>query len=771
MNKFVLLLFFINVGVTLIKGLNDNNERKPYVVYMGESSSGLEQLTVESHHHNLLAETIGDESVAKAAKIHSYGRSLNGFAARLLPSEAQRLSEKSNVVSVFPSTIRKLLTTRSWDFLGMPENLKQRNLQSESEVIVGLLDTGIYVEAPSFNDEGYGPPPTKWKGKCDTGKNFTGCNRKVIGARYYNLGEDTGMEPTPVDNEGHGTHTASTAAGRSVEGASLYGVAKGTVRGGVPSGRIAMYKVCGSVGCSDTNILAAFDDAIADGVDIISFSIGGPVRNFSKDVLAIGSFHAMKKGILTVCAGGNDGPYSGTVGNVAPWVLTVAATNLDRQFMTLVELGNGLKFDGVAVNTYSPKKRMYPLTSSIFALNDTVLNRTLSPLSNLSTCEIDTLSKKKAEGKILLCLGYAYADYTVSVAHGAGAIIAADDPIESAYTTLIPASFVSAEAGKHIGRYINTTKSPLAVIHKTRVVHTTNAPMVASFSSRGPQTLAKNILKPDISAPGMDILAAFSKLAPITDYDEDKRRNVFNIITGTSMACPHVSGAAAYVKTFHPDWSPAAIKSALMTTAKPVNGKSSEDPLNSGAGLLNPVDAVHPGLVYDISPKDYIRYLCFEGYNESALSFIHGIENSKNHYNCSKFKQGVGADGLNYPSMHLQLAVNVTRISGVFHRTVTYVEHGAAVYKAQVTSPNKGVSIKVIPDVLVFTKAQQKKSFNVVVKGTVTDPTSSSTLDDWSDPTVYTHNSFLEWVESSSNHRVRSPIVIYRGHTIEKSGF
>uniref|UniRef100_A0A803MQH3 Uncharacterized protein n=1 Tax=Chenopodium quinoa TaxID=63459 RepID=A0A803MQH3_CHEQI len=291
------------------------------------------------------------------------------------------------------------------------------------------------------------------------------------------------MKPTPVDNEGHGTHTASTAAGRSVEGASLYGVAKGTVRGGVPSGRIAMYKVCGSVGCSDTNILAAFDDAIADGVDIISFSIGGPVRNFSKDILAI---------------------------------------------------------------------------------------------------------------------------------------------------------------------------------------------------------------------------------------------------------------------------------------AKPVNGNSSEDPLNSGAGLLNPVDAVHPGLVYDISPKDYIRYLCFEGYNESALSLIHGTENSTNHYNCSKFKQGIGADGLNYPSMHLQLAVNATRISGVFLRTVTYVGHGAAVYKAQVTSPNKGVSIKVIPDVLIFTKARQKRSFNVMVKGTVTDPTSTSFLDDWWEPTIYTHNSFLEWVESSSNHRVRSPIVIYR---------
>lgn len=167
----------------------------------------------------------------------------------------------------------------------------------------------------------------------------------MIGARYYNLGEDTGMDLSPTDQDGHGTHTSSTAAGSSVKRASLYGLAKGTARGGVPNGRIAMYKVCGSFGCSDMNILAALDDAISDGVDIISVSIGGPVKDFMDDVLAIGSFHAMKKGILTVCAGGNEGPSQGTVNNIAPWILTVAATNMDREFHTMVELANGVKFN------------------------------------------------------------------------------------------------------------------------------------------------------------------------------------------------------------------------------------------------------------------------------------------------------------------------------------------------------------------------------------------------------------------------------------------
>lgn len=126
-------------------------------------------------------------------------------------------------------------------------------------------------------------------------------------------------------------------------GASLYGLAEGIARGGVPSARIAMYKVCWPAGCSDVDLLAAFDDAIADGVDIINLSIGGPSVEFFQDPIAIGAFHAMKKGILTACSAGNSGPYIGTVQNVAPWIMTVAATSSDRQFRTGVILGNGVK--------------------------------------------------------------------------------------------------------------------------------------------------------------------------------------------------------------------------------------------------------------------------------------------------------------------------------------------------------------------------------------------------------------------------------------------
>lgn len=166
--------------------------------------------------------------------------------------------------------------------------------------------------------------------------------RKIIGARYYRSQGFfyPGEIPSPRDTEGHGTHTASTVAGREVCEASLVGLAAGTARGGVPSARIAVYKICWSNGCSSADILAAFDDAIADGVDIISLSVGGGPQNYFSDSIAIGAFHAMKKGILTSNSAGNSGPTAGTVTNVSPWSLTVAASTIDRRFVTNVELGN-----------------------------------------------------------------------------------------------------------------------------------------------------------------------------------------------------------------------------------------------------------------------------------------------------------------------------------------------------------------------------------------------------------------------------------------------
>ncbi|PIN16828.1 Cucumisin [Handroanthus impetiginosus] len=735
LSKNILLVTFFSLCLhlaTLTNGSSDN-ERQPYIVYMGELPENT--ISLKDAHNSLLSETIGDEMIARSSKIYSYGRSFNGFAARLLPHEAKLLSQKEGVVSVFPNKVQKLLTTRSWDFIGLPEKSK-RNHQIESDIIVALLDTGIWVESPSFNDKGFGPPPEKWKGSCAKGANFTGCNNKVIGAQYFDLeGIMQPNETTPLDTDGHGTHTASTAAGIAVESASLYGLAKGTARGGVPSARIASYKVCWGIGCEDVDLLAAFDAAIDDGVDIISVSIGGPSRSFTEDPIAIGSFHASKKGILTVCAAGNEGPYFGTVQNVAPWIMTVAASTIDRKFETNVKLGNGAKFSGISVNTYVPKKGFYPLTNGANARNTS----SGYIYGDASACDYGTLSRNKVKGKIVSCQGPG-GDTVIEELGGAGTIMVSDQYLDTAFPTNAPGTYVTVEDGQRIDKYINSTRSALAVIYKTRNVNMT-APAIASFSSRGPQQTSPNILKPDIAAPGANILAAYTKYNTVTGDEGDKRVVKYNVESGTSMACPHVSGAAAYVKSFHPNWSPAAIKSALMTTSKRMKIKPVGAELASGSGQINPKIALHPGLVYDINTISYVSFLCKNGYRSKDIVLITGSKN----YNCSNVPQAKGADGLNYPSIHLQVKDSKSNISAVFYRTVTNMATGKSTYKAIVKSP-KGLSIKVTPNILAFDRPYQKKPFKVILKGRFLNKNK-----------FYLSGS-LVWTDSK--HSVRSPILV-----------
>ncbi|XVE76005.1 hypothetical protein DITRI_Ditri12bG0137900 [Diplodiscus trichospermus] len=730
----------ISLGATFVQG-SIVNERKPYIVYMGDVPHHGARISVMDEHNNLLLKAVGDENIARESKIYSYGKSINAFAAMLLPDEAKRLSDEDGVVSVFENTRRKLLTTRSWDFLGMPTSLKKRKTIVESNIIIGLLDTGIWPESPSFNDKGYGPPPAKWKGKCDKGANFTGCNNKVIGARYYQLDNTLPImdEPTPVDTDGHGTHTASTAAGMPVKGSSLYGIAKGTARGGVPAARIAMYKVCWeSGGCSDMDLLAAFDDAIRDGVDLISLSVGGHSREFFRDPIAIGAFHAMRKGILTSCAGGNEGPMLATVQNVAPWILTVAASSIDRQFTSTIKLGDGTITSGNGINTFSMKNKMYPFSNGAHAAN-----LTGNKYGNISACDYGTLSKDKVKGKVVYCLGEAGQDFTIKSLGGAGTIMAIAEPVDYYFLALTPATtVVRSTTGDKLDRYINSTKNPQVVIYKSRTVHMT-APFVASFSSRGPQLRNSNILKPDITAPGLNILAAYPKLISITGEPTDRRYSAFNFMSGTSMACPHASAAAAYVMSFHPNWSPAAVKSALMTTATPMKIRDEYGELSSGSGQINPYRAAHPGLIYDIKQSSYIRFLCKEGYNSTTISLL---IRGKRKYNCSSFKPALGTDGLNYPSMFIHLNSNETRISAVFYRTVTYVGYGNAEFKAKVKSP-KELPITVIPKTLEFNRTHQKQSFKVLVKG--------SAMKNGKEIISAT----LEW--SNKEHSVKSPILVF----------
>ncbi|KAL0329702.1 UNVERIFIED_CONTAM: Cucumisin [Sesamum radiatum] len=531
-------------------------ERKLHVVYMGGRPQ--EDVSVASKHHAMLHRVLGSASAAKDSLVHSYGRSFNGFAAKLTQEEATRIS-------------------------------------------------GVWPEHPSFNDSGFGPPPAKWKGTCLT-TNFT-CNKVEVEASYF-------------------------------------GLAKGIARGGVPKSRIAVYKVCWAFGCSSADILKAFDDAIADGVDIISVSLGsGWPDDYLDDPIAIGSFHAMRNGILTSNSAGNSGPFPVTVSNYAPWSLTVAASTIDRKLVARMQLGNGQMFTGITINTFDLNGTSYPLIWGGDAANYTIGS---SP-DIAKYCITGAMSSDVVAGKIVFCEAL-WDGSGILLANGVGTIMA-DVLVENpdyAFSWPLPATLISPEDGKIVLEYIKSTENPTATIFYSDAWKDAMAPTVVSFSSRGPSPISPDILKPDITAPGVDILAGWSPLSPSSVYYDDERSTLFNIISGTSMSCPHASGAAAYVKALHPNWSPAAIKSALMTTAYVMDPRKHEDlEFAYGSGQINPVAARDPGLVFDASEADYINFLCKQGYNTTTLRLVTG-DNST----CASTTPGRAWD-LNYPSFSL----------------------------------------------------------------------------------------------------------------------
>ncbi|KAK4486437.1 hypothetical protein RD792_009114, partial [Penstemon davidsonii] len=513
-----------------------------HVVYMGDGPQGDISLAFADHQSMLHSVLQSDDTSAKESLVYSYGRSFNGFAAKLTNEEAARISEMRGVVSVIPNRVLKLHTTRSWDFMGFSKG--KLGAGQEGDIIIGLLDTGVWPEHPSFNDTGYGPPPAKWKGTCQS-KNFT-CNNKIIGARYYksdNTYNPTDI-PSPRDGEGHGTHTASTAAGIELPGTSFLGLAEGLARGGVPNARIAVYKVCWAFGCDLADIFKAFDDAIADGVDIISVSLGSLYpSDYFYDPIAIGSFHAMKKGILTSNSAGNEGPGPVTVTNYSPWTLTVAASTIDRKFVANLVLGNGQIMTGISINSFDLNGTSYPLIWGGDAVNRT---SGASP-EDTRYCLGDGMRTDMVSGSIVFCEGQLDGS-TIFLANGAGMVMADSSVVNPDYAFSYPlaATLISPDDGKKVLAYINSAKYPVATILVGETWKDAMAPTVVSFSSRGPSPISSDILKPDIAAPGVDILAGWSPLAPPSLFLSDSRNLYFNVVSGTSMACPHASATAAY---------------------------------------------------------------------------------------------------------------------------------------------------------------------------------------------------------------------------------
>ncbi|GLU17618.1 hypothetical protein SLE2022_339780 [Rubroshorea leprosula] len=629
--------------------------------YLGERQHHDSELVTDSH-FDLLAAVVG-----------SYRHSFSGFAAKLTESQAQKLSELPGVV---------------------------RKGKMGDGVIIGVFDTGIYRGCKAFTDEGLGPIPPRWKGVCQSGNQFNArihSNKKIIGARWYidaflaeygqKLNTSENQEYlSPRDANGHGTHTFSTAAGSSVGNVSFRGLGPGTARGGAPHARLAVYKVCWNVlggQCSSADILKAFDDAIHDGVDALSPSIGSSIPLFpqvdERDGIATGSFHAVARGITVVCGAANDGPSAQTVQNTAPWILTVAASTIDRAFPTRITLGNSKSFLGQAMYTGQEigfSGLIYPEAKG------------LEP-NSAGVCQNISLNTQMVAGKVVLRftsvshrVAIISTAATVQEDGGIGLIIAkSPSDALSPCGNDFPCIEVDYKIGTRILFYIRSVRSPIVKLSPSKTLAGKPvSPKVAFFSSRGPSSIAPEVLKPDITAPGVDILAATSPDDWLVDGGYAMR-------SGTSMPTPHVSGIVALLKVLHPDWSPAAIKSALFTTAwgndqsdLPIFAEGSPqklaNPLDFGGGIVNPNGVADPGLVYDMGAADYIHYLCAMGYNNSAIGRLTGKPTA-----CPIEKPSIL--DVNLPSLTITSLRNPTTLT----RTVTNVGAPESVYTAIIKPP------------------------------------------------------------------------------------
>ncbi|KAM0886202.1 hypothetical protein ACQ4PT_029837 [Festuca glaucescens] len=666
--------------VTLLP-LSANASSKLYIVYMGDKKHD-DPLVVTASHHDTLTSVLGSKEEALKSIVYSYKHGFSGFAAMLTESQAETLAKFPEVVSVKRNIFHELHTTRSWDFLGhdyqppQESSLLQKAKFGE-DVIVGVVDTGIWPESRSFDDHGYGPVPARWKGKCQTGEEFnaTSCNRKIIGAQSYDRGISAESLKSdynsPRDINGHGTHVASTIAGVEVRGVSYGGLATGVARGGAPRARLSIYKACWQgAGCPDATVLAAIDDAIHDGVDVLSLSLGGAGHEYS------GTLHAVQRGISVVFAGGNDGPVPQTVTNAVPWVTTVAASTIDRAFPTLISLGNKEKLVG--------QSRHY---------NASVISSDFKGLVDAGRCDAESVASSNVTGKIVLCYGPADAKSwppTVALPYAINQTVTAGAKglIFAQYTTnllefmascegIMPCVLVDFEIAERIRSYFDITRNPVVKVSPTVTVvgNGVLSPRVALFSSRGPSPLFPGIVKPDITAPGVSILAA------------DGDSYVFK--SGTSMACPHVSAVTALIKSVHPDWSPAMIKSAIITTASvtdrfgmPIQADSVPrklaDPFDFGGGHMNPDMAVDPGLVYDMDAKEYNNFF------NCPIGLIDG---------CESYQLNLNLPSIAVPDLKNQVTV---------WRTVTNVGPVEAAYRAVVEAP-AGVAVSVEPSMISFT--------------------------------------------------------------------
>ena len=674
--------------------------------------------------------------VGGGRKLYNYQYSFNGFAAELNYGQAKKLQTMENVVAVRPDELLVLDTATTPGFIGLedPDGLWNSGVLGE-DVIVGIIDGGIWPESLSFTDRtGTNGNATKdgkldyqqipgWHGKCTPGEEFNAsdCNQKLIGARYYNSGwgGNDGIDATlpweynsPRDFGGHGTHTASTAGGNG--DTPLTGLAEvlGSISGIAPRARIAAYKVCWETGsggsCFSSDSVAAIDQAVADGVDVLNFSISGSRTNFL-DSVEVAFLFAADAGVFVAASAGNSGPTASTVAHPGPWLTTVAATTHDRNFDAEVQLGNGSSYVGASTNTTGAGPADLVYSADVVAAGADPTEGRL--------CYPGTLDPALVTGKIVLCdrgvIARVDKSLAVFMAGGVGSILANVVPSSlNADFHSVPTVHVDHIDGAAIRAYAQTPGATAEILPS--YFAPVPAPNIAGFSSRGPLLAGDgDMLKPDVAAPGQDVLAA---VAPPGNGGLD-----FASYSGTSMSSPHVAGLGALLTEMHPGWSPMAIKSALMTCGTDL--VSGADPFAQGAGFVNPTCSGDPGLVYEHGFVDWLGFLCGTGQLQASYCPVLGIDPSD----------------LNVASVSIGALAGSQTVT----RTVTSVADSSETYTFSYSLPG----VNVVADPAVFELAPgESQTFTLTI------------TPDGAPVGSYATGHF--WWTGDAGHTVRSPIQV-----------
>ena len=699
-----------------------------------------------------------DEALNKAGgqKLYDYVYSFNGFAAHMSEQQASKLAAVEGVLNVSADELQTVDTSSTPTFLGLDaegglwDQLGGVGSAGEG-IIIGIVDSGIWPESLSFTDrvDRNGDPSSErgsklayrqihgWHGKCKPGEDYNAsmCNHKLVGAQWFNAawGGDAALEAerpwefmSARDYNGHGTHTSSTAGGN--HGVPTTGPATlfGDISGMALRARIAMYKALWSTEDASTasgftsDLVAAIDQAVADGVDVINYSISGTLTNFL-DPVQVSFLFAADAGVFVAASAGNSGPGSSTVAHPGPWLTTVAAGTHNRAGIGSVTLGNGDTYEGASVAAIEVSAPL--VRSSAVGLSG-------EDPDEVTLCYPGTLDPALVTGKIVLCdrgvIARVDKSLAVEMAGGVGMILANVEPSSlNADFHFVPTVHVDEVAGAAIKAYIDADPaSATATILQATIVYDAPAPFTASFSSRGPlRAGGGDLLKPDVIAPGVDILAA---VAPPGNHGFD-----FNLYSGTSMSSPHVAGLAALLKDLHPDWSPMAIKSALMTTGYDVldSVDTSTKIFSEGAGHVQPNSAADPGLVYDSDFFDWLAFLCgtTTGVSPSTCTALAGL--------------GYSFD----PSDMNVASIAIGDLAGIqtVTRRVTNVGGSPATYNASVSGLD-GIDVAISPSSLTLGPGETGEF-------EVTFTTTTAALNSYA-------GGYLTW--SDGSHNVRIPLVI-----------